>query len=141
MTRTQTYTIDGAAKRSPTELRNVVDENEKVSLELEDISLKLINSIAKEKMELELQCSEMMQIQNSNLVAKTSVDENEFKETFIEEYLLNFNTIKNVLLEEQNKLTKILHNIGKIKKEGECLQFFKQLLVQPFTWCNEMKMK
>lgn len=119
MTRTLTYTIDGDTKRSPTELRNVVDENEKVSLELEDISLKLINNIAKGKMELELQCSEMMQIQNSNLVAKTSVDDNEFKETFIEEYLLNFNRIKNVLLEEKNKLTIILNNIGKIKKEGE----------------------
>lgn len=116
--RTQTYTIDGAHKRP--DHRSVVDENEKVSLELEDISLKLINNIAKEKMELELQCSEMMQIQNSNLITKTSVDENEFKETFIDEYLQNFNSIKYVLLEEKNKLTKILQNLGEIKKEGGC---------------------
>lgn len=122
VTRSNTYTIEDVPKRS--EHKSVVDENEKVSLELEDISLKLINNIAKEKMELELQCSQMMEIQNSNLITKTSVlqcrgdDESEFKDTFIDEYLQNFNNIKFVLLEQKNKLMKVLKNLGQIKKEG-----------------------
>lgn len=122
VSRSHTYTIDDATKKTST---SVVDENEKVSLELEDISLKLINNIAKEKMELELQCSQMMEIQNGNFVGKANVERRqneavkEFKDTMVDEFLQNFKNMKYVLIEEKNKLTKALQTLGKLKREGE----------------------
>lgn len=116
--RSKTFTIDGSPKKL--QEKNLVDENGKVSLELQDISLKLINSIAKEKMELELQCSQMMEIQNSNFVIENVAvqNENDLADTAVDEYLQNFSNIKYVLLEEKNKLNRILQNLQKIPMLG-----------------------
>lgn len=117
VTRSKTFTISDSTKKS--QQKDLVDENEKVSLELEDISLKLINSIAKEKMELELQCSQMMEIQNSNFLAGSyaagkSDSENEIADTVIDEYLQGFNGMKYVLSQERDKLTSILHKLREL---------------------------
>lgn len=130
VTRSQTYTISDPTQKSERKAL-VLDENEKVSLELEDISLKLINNIAKEKMELEMQYSQMMEIQNSNFMTKSTENEsgNEFEDTVVDEYLQNFSNIKYVLLEEKNKLLKILQNLETVKKEGNNSIFFDHILV------------
>lgn len=118
--RSKTFTMED----SPRILhqKHLIDENGKVSLELEDVSLKLINSIAKEKRELELQCSQMVEIQNSNFVIGNTVAVQNDADAAVDEYLANFNSIKYVLLEEKNKLTRILQNLEKLPKPGNYLK-------------------
>lgn len=128
--RSKTFTMEDSPRKL--HQKNLIDENGKVSLELEDVSLKLINSIAKEKRELELQCSQMMEIQNSNFVIGNvvTVENNELADTAVDEYLANFNSIKYVLLEEKNKLTRILHNLEKLPKQGN--------YIRKTNFCNDL---
>lgn len=99
--------------------KNITDENDKISLELEDISLKLISSIAKEKSELEMQCSQMAEIQNSDIGLINSYafayPISEIDDTVpdeIDEQLTNLKNIKLALLQEKETLHK---NISHLK--------------------------
>lgn len=120
--RSKTFTIENHSSR--VQQKNLVDENEKVSLELEDISLKLISNIAKEKKELEIQCSQMMEIQSSNIVMGsvlgTSGDsESEPADKDIDKYLESVDNIKCILFEEKDKLVSVLQNLQRLEVEGK----------------------
>ncbi|KAF5272287.1 hypothetical protein FQR65_LT04944 [Abscondita terminalis] len=106
--------------------KNIADENNKNSLELEDISLKLICNIAKEKSELELQCSQMVEIQNN---------ESDFVKTFafgyedvddsvlieFNQYLKELKTVRDILLFEKQKLNVNLTKLKSTPVQCKCV--------------------
>lgn len=122
--RSKTFTIDESNSKK-LQQKNLKEENDKISLELEDISLKLINSMTKEKVELELQCSQMAEIQKSNAIINSSFgigypeEDVEDITSEIEEVLKSLCDLKEALLEENEKLQKTLRNLE--KTEGEFL--------------------
>lgn len=97
---------------------DVAEDNSRISLELENISLKLMSTIAKEKLELENQCSQLAEIQNTqecfiNSLAFTypiiEIEEaalEEFQEQFI-----NLNEIKSLVLHQRENLKQLLSNV------------------------------
>lgn len=94
--------------------KNVADENTKISLELEDISLKLINSIAKEKNELEAQYNEMVELQTREMYSTGfgfSYPGDDLDESILENLEKHVNDLKsikqNVLKEKQLLLDSI----------------------------------
>lgn len=118
--RSKTFTIEDSLKK--TQANNVVEENNKISLELEDISLKVINSIAKEKMELEMQCSEMAKIQNNSTIISSSFgiecpeeSVEEMTITEIEDMVQGLNDIKDTLVAENQKLKKTMENLLRLE--------------------------
>ncbi|KAB0800492.1 hypothetical protein PPYR_06232 [Photinus pyralis] len=99
--------------------RNVTDENNRISLELEDISLKLMCNIAKEKSELELQCSQMTELQNNEFINTFAFaySAEEVDNTILDEfdqYLMNLKNIKHVLTQEKGKLQKNLNDLNSL---------------------------
>lgn len=120
--RSKTFTIDEPLKHKVQ--KNLVEENDKLSLELEDISLKLINNIAKEKMELELQCSQMAEIQNANTIISSSFgfmceEENEeIPVSEVEDFIKNLNNVKDELLQEKAKLQRVYSHLGQVHLPG-----------------------
>lgn len=105
--------------------KNAVDENLRISIELEDISLKLISSMSKEKSELEAQCNEMMEIQSGDEISNSlgfSYPDNDSDESIIEDieqHIIDLKSIKQLVLEEQQQLQKNIENIRAIN--GKCL--------------------
>ncbi|XP_018319258.1 protein spindle-F [Agrilus planipennis] len=100
---------------------NILDINGKISLDLEDISLKLISSIAKEKSELELQCSEMAELQNGKLNLENKhgfsyliEDDNNSSNKNFEIHIDKLKNIKIQLLQQKDELQKNLKNIQQI---------------------------
>lgn len=104
--------------------KKAVAENGKISLELEDVSLKLFSTIAKEKTELESQCSEMMEIQSetaSNSFGFSYASDN--NDTLVEDLEQHLNDLKNIkeTLGRQNSLLKsTLANMESIKSDHLC---------------------
>ncbi|KAK4880899.1 hypothetical protein RN001_004218 [Aquatica leii] len=106
--------------------KNVTDENSKISLELEDISLKLICNIAKEKSELELQCSQMTEIQNneSNFVDTFAFAYEDVDGSILDEfnqYLKDLKNVHQILLQEKDKLQENLINLESITVQCKCV--------------------
>lgn len=118
--RSKTFTIDEQKKPQQ---KNLKEENDKISLELEDISLKLINSITKEKVELELQCTQMAELQKSNTIISSSFGIGYPEEDVdditneMEDALKSLNDIKEVLLGQNEKLERAIDNLDNVKGE------------------------
>lgn len=116
--RSKTFTIDEQKKPQQ---KNLKEENDKISLELEDISLKLINSITREKVELELQCSQMAEFQKSNAIISSSFgigypeEDADDITNEIEEALKSLSDLKEVLLVENEKLQRAIKNLENVK--------------------------
>lgn len=122
---------------------DVVDESDKISLELEDISLKLISSIAKEKLELEQQCSEMAEMQSNEGLISNSFTfgyvGDDVDNTVVEDmdlHLSDLKSIKELLATENRKLLKNLSNLSTVKgRHSESFQYSchssLKLLVMP----------
>lgn len=91
------------------------DIHDKISLELEDISLKLIDSIAKEKTELELQCSQMAQLQAADLSFAFSFD-NFDDDGLIDHFECHLNDLKSIrdTLNVEKKI--LLNNMENLKQ-------------------------
>ncbi|KAK9731307.1 Autophagy receptor zinc finger-C2H2 domain [Popillia japonica] len=110
--------------QSDCDAKIAVAENDKISLELEDVSLKLISTIAKEKTELEAQCSEMMEIQSS--VASNSFgfsyvnDNNDTTVQELEEHLTDLKSVKDTLEQQNIKLATALVHMDHIKNGNIC---------------------
>ncbi|KAF5304361.1 hypothetical protein FQA39_LY09740 [Lamprigera yunnana] len=122
LVRSKTFTQDEPhTKLIP---KNVTDENNRISLELEDISLKLICNIAKEKNELELQCSQMTEIQSNEAIFVNSFaftyDDVDGSILEFDQYLQNLNNVRNILLEEKEKLLKDLSNLKSTPVQCRC---------------------
>lgn len=123
--RSNTFTqSNGDAKRA-------VAENDKISLELEDVSLKLISTIVRDKTELEAQCSEMMEIQNT--VASNSFGfsyMNDGNDTLVEEleqHLADLKNVKETLSQQNTMLATTLVNMDHIKCDNLCPTCSKSL--------------
>ncbi|KAH0560573.1 protein spindle-F [Cotesia glomerata] len=98
---------------------NSEDENKDVSLE--EISLRLINSIMLEKSELEQQYTEMLALQNGDDIKLRNVgfaypDDNNDSLQQLKQYENKLFQTKNNLVQQQLKLKKVLHNLCKLKK-------------------------
>lgn len=126
--RSKTFTIDDPQIRKHPQ-KNLVEENDKISSELEDVSLKLINSFVKEKLELELQCSQMAELQSNNRIISGSFgieypdeDIEEVSNTEIEDMLKSLSDVKEALLEENKKLEKTVLNLSQIDTNKKCKQ-------------------
>lgn len=124
--RSKTFTIDDPQIRKHPQ-KNLVEENDKLSSELEDISLKLINSFVKEKLELELQCSQMAELQSNNRIISGSFgieypdeDAEEVSNSEVEDMLKSLSDVKEVLLEEKKKLEKAVLNLSQININQKC---------------------
>ncbi|KAK5649261.1 hypothetical protein RI129_000290 [Pyrocoelia pectoralis] len=105
--------------------KNVADENSRISLELEDISLKLMCNIAKEKNELELQCSQMTELQNSEFLNTFAFaySSDEVDNTILDEfdqYLTNLRNVKHLLTQEKEKLEKNLCDLNTLSANFRC---------------------
>ncbi|GJQ72747.1 spn-F [Trypoxylus dichotomus] len=117
--------------QSDCDAKKAVAENDKISLELEDVSLKLISTMAKEKTELEAQCSEMMEIQNtvaSNFFGFSYMDDN--NDTLVEEleqHLTDLKTVKDKLVQQNAVLTTTLAHMDNIKCDNLCPKCSKSL--------------
>ncbi|KAI4459512.1 autophagy receptor zinc finger-c2h2 domain [Holotrichia oblita] len=117
--------------QSDCDAKRAVAENDKISLELEDVSLKLISTMAKEKTELEAQCSEMMEIQNT--VASNSFgfsyvnDNNDTLVQDLEQHLTDLKSVKDTLEQQNIKLATTLVHMDHIKSENICPKCSKSL--------------
>lgn len=97
--------------------RNAVELHDAMSLELEDISLKLISNIAKEKSELELQCSQMAEIQNDEVDLsnsfgfKYSYDDADDTVLDFDNHVTELKNVKEMLLQNKEKFIKNMDNL------------------------------
>lgn len=115
LTRSKTFTQNKPYMKQ--HQKNAIDENLRISIELEDISLKLISSMSKEKSELESQCNEMMEIQSGDEITNSfgfSYPDDDSDESIIEDieqHIIDMKSIKQLVLEEQIQLQKNIDNI------------------------------
>lgn len=105
---------------------NVVDEGNKISLELEDISLKLITSIVKEKYELQAQCNEMMELQSEevNSMFGFAYPGDDLEESVLDNLEKHINDLKSIKQNVQLERQVILNNITAMKNITGILIFF-----------------
>lgn len=107
--------------------RNPIDLQDKISLELEDISLKLINSIAKEKSELEMQCTQMAELQNSDVnIGSMSFNylDDDTDDSIVEgfeNHIKCLKSIRDVLLTNRNNIKENINDLSLVK--GMNMQF------------------
>lgn len=91
-------------------LPNAIVDNDMIIMEFEDISLKILNSMSKEKSELELQCSQMSELQNEALTSfgfNLDDDENSMVED-IEQHVSALKQLKNNVLMQGEQLERFL---------------------------------
>lgn len=116
--RSKTFTQDEPQTRF---LQKNLEINEKISLELEDISLKLSDNFSKQKMELDKLCSEMEGMQfNDNIITENCgfFYEDELDEDLVEEvkYLLeNLKMLRDEALQQRNIIEKNLGNLNDLQ--------------------------
>ncbi|XP_066246576.1 protein spindle-F [Euwallacea similis] len=110
-----------------TKVQKNLEENDKISLELEDVSLKLSDSFSKQKKELDLLCSEISEMTFSNdalisdkcaFLYDEDLDSDTFSEvqTFGEE----LKDLKDAVLHQRTLLELSLKNINLMKDKMRC---------------------
>ncbi|CAH0553206.1 unnamed protein product [Brassicogethes aeneus] len=103
-------------------LQKNLEENDKISLELENISLKLIDSFSKEKQELEALCYEIKDLQNVDAIVTENFafycDEDIGSDMFNDFYavLEEIKVLKNEALQDQNLLKMCILKIKEYEK-------------------------
>lgn len=115
--RSKTFTQEEPQMRF---LQKNLEINEKISLELEDISLKLSDSFSKQKMELDKLCSEMEGMQfNDNIITENcGFFYEELDEDLVEEvkYLLeNLQMLRDEALQQKYIIEKNLVNLNDLQ--------------------------
>lgn len=122
LTRSKTFTQD--EPRMKIHKNNIIDENEKLSLELQEISLKLLNTIAQEKLEVETQFCQINEIENSNTMfinsfafpnTSDTIETTVFEE--FDEQLTKLKSIKGALLLEKTKLQNNYSNLTNLQSK------------------------
>lgn len=126
LSRSKTFTQEeGHVKLIP---KNPIEYHDRLSLELEDISLKLISSIAKEKCELEMQCSQMSEIQGLEQMSSSfgfTYNDDNADDTLLdkfEEHINELKIIKDVLLKEKEKLSGKMEILASLEMRKICLE-------------------
>lgn len=93
---------------------------------LEEISLKLINSIILEKSDLEQQYAEMIELQNNSDLNLQNIgftypeDSDTDSLEQLKQHDVRLSQTKNALLAQHNRLKKVIENIKKAKRGGMC---------------------
>lgn len=106
--------------------KSPVEVHDKISLQLEDISLKLISSIAKEKSELEMQCSQMAEIQSNDVNITSSFgftysyDDVDDALVDFENHISDLRTIKELLLQNKEQIIKNIDNVQQTEVKSSC---------------------
>ncbi|KAJ8983755.1 hypothetical protein NQ317_017858 [Molorchus minor] len=99
--------------------------NQTISLELEDVSLKLTDSFSKQKMELDKICSDIDEIQYSDIITENCsfcYDE-KLEEDMVEDikYLLDtLELLQEEVLKQRNIIQRNIKNLNKMKEENVC---------------------
>lgn len=117
--RTFTQSDQQHSKYHQQQPKNIVDETTKISLELEDISLKLISNIAREKNELEAQYNEMVELQSneiSNAGFGFSYPGDDLEESALENLEKHVNDIKSIKDNVAKQKEMLLDNINFVKE-------------------------
>ncbi|KAJ8931931.1 hypothetical protein NQ314_015111 [Rhamnusium bicolor] len=100
--------------------------NERISLELEDISLKLTDSFCKQKIELDKLCSEIEGIQYTNSIITENFGfcyEDELEGDLIEDIkclLGNLNVFKEEVFQQKDIIQKNLRNLNNLREKSVC---------------------
>ncbi|KAJ8909996.1 hypothetical protein NQ315_008927 [Exocentrus adspersus] len=121
--RSRTFTQDEPQTRF---LQKNLEINEKISLELEDISLKLTDSFCQQKMELDRLCSEMDGMQfNDNIITKKFgfFYEEELDEDLVDEVkclLENLKMLRDETLRQKSIMKKNLMNLSDLQEKLVC---------------------
>lgn len=104
-------------------LQKNLELNEKISMELENVSLKLTDSFSKQKMELEQICSEIDDFQNSDDITENFgfCFEDETDDDLVEDFkyvLEDMKILREEVLEQKRILEKNVNNLDRLRKEG-----------------------
>lgn len=118
LVRSKTFTQNDPYKKTYQQ-KNVVDEYTKISLEVEDLSNKLITRLAEEKCELEAQCHEMVQLQSNEISngCGFSYPGDDLEESVIEnldKHINDLKLIKQSVLQEKQLLLESINKIDAI---------------------------
>nr|XP_022904728.1 protein spindle-F [Onthophagus taurus] len=100
--------------QSDSDLKTVnkaINENNRISLELEDVSLKAITNLTKEKTELQAQCTEMDELQKSLSLGYLNDDPDNSLVENMEEHLIDLKVIKDKLNEQNKTFEKSLNDM------------------------------
>lgn len=106
-------------------LQKNLELNEKISIELENVSLKLSDSFSKHKMELEKFSSELSELRtNENMIGEhlgfgysDKMEDNLYEE--IQYVLEDLKMLRSEVLEQKEVLGRNLKNLNYLKKEGK----------------------
>ena len=114
--------VSSSAKQEDNQQCALSTSNGEKEQSLEEISLRLINSIMLEKSDLEQQYAEMVELQNStelNLqqIGFTYPEDSDTELELLKQHEMRLSQMKNTLLTQQTKLKRALQNLKK-KKDG-----------------------
>lgn len=107
-------------------LQKNLELNEKISLELENVSLKLTDSFSKQKEEFEKIYSEIAELQNNEIVISEHFGfcfEDKIEDDVYEEFkymLDDVKMLKNEVLQQREVLEKNLKNLDCLRTRGKC---------------------
>ncbi|EZA48061.1 hypothetical protein DMN91_005961 [Ooceraea biroi] len=113
-----------SGKQEANKYSSTTDNGEKESLE--EVSLRLINSIMQEKSELEHQYAQMVQLHNSSILDLQNIgftypeDSDTDSLELLKQHEIRLAQTKDALLGQQTRLKRILQNLKKIKKGATC---------------------
>nr|XP_031829441.1 protein spindle-F [Nomia melanderi] len=105
--------------------QQLIADNEEKEQTLEEISLRLINSIMLEKSDLEQQYAEMVELQNSTEVNLQNIgftypEDSDTDLELLKQHDIRLSQIKNTLLAQQTKLKRALLHFRKMKEGAMC---------------------
>lgn len=133
--RSKTFTQDEPMTKF---LQKNLELNEQISMELENVSLKLSDSFSKQRMELEKFSNQLSELKSNEVIGEhlgfdyvDKVDQDLFEEF---QFVLNdLKFLKNEVSEQKNILRRNLKNLNYLCKEGERIIFLLNLNIKLIT--------